>query len=136
MLSTDLSSQLKKEDLRLMFDRESNTKEQLGIEIEMAVLDPETGKSNPYEGKRGIRALLEELVRSGIGKPIYKKDILVEVNIDDEAKITLEPLQEILATGKTWAETCIENWNGNLLKSPARYVEYYRIKRSGVSQAY
>ena len=84
------SLKLKKEDLRLIFHRESNTKEQLGVEVEMAVLAPETGKSLPYEGQQGIRALLEEFVNSGIGQPIYKGEILTEVKIDDGAKITFE----------------------------------------------
>lgn len=90
MGSIDTSSKLKKEDLRFIFHQKSNTKEQLGFEIEIAVLDPKTGKSLPYEGKPGIRALFEEFVHSGIGQPIYKGEILTEVKMDDGAKITFE----------------------------------------------
>ncbi|MFD0411877.1 glutamate-cysteine ligase family protein [Kitasatospora sp. NPDC127116] len=39
----------------------------------------------------------------------------------------LDPLEEILATGRTFAEQCRERWHGDLRRDPARYVAAYRV---------
>ncbi|MGW3076668.1 glutamate-cysteine ligase family protein [Kitasatospora sp. NPDC001132] len=39
----------------------------------------------------------------------------------------LDPLEEVLATGRTFAEQCLERWHGELRRDPARYVAAYRV---------
>ncbi|MFI2609727.1 glutamate-cysteine ligase family protein [Kitasatospora sp. NPDC018619] len=39
----------------------------------------------------------------------------------------LDPLEEVLATGRTFAEQCRERWDGGLHRDPARYVAAYRV---------
>ncbi|MFJ6618726.1 glutamate-cysteine ligase family protein [Kitasatospora sp. NPDC091335] len=39
----------------------------------------------------------------------------------------LDPLDEIVATGRTFAEQCRERWHGDLRHDPARYVAAYRV---------
>jgi glutamate--cysteine ligase len=43
------------------FAKRKNPGERLGIEVELGAVDPETGLSRPYEGHRGVRALLEKI---------------------------------------------------------------------------
>ncbi|MEU3497405.1 glutamate-cysteine ligase family protein [Kitasatospora cineracea] len=39
----------------------------------------------------------------------------------------LDPLDEIAATGRTFAHQCLERWHGDLRTDPARYVAAHRI---------
>ncbi|MFE4973818.1 glutamate-cysteine ligase family protein [Kitasatospora sp. NPDC056651] len=39
----------------------------------------------------------------------------------------LDPLDEIVATGRTFAERCRERWHGEFRHDPARYVAAYRV---------
>ncbi|MFJ6379009.1 glutamate-cysteine ligase family protein [Kitasatospora sp. NPDC092039] len=39
----------------------------------------------------------------------------------------LDPLDEVLATGRTFAEQCRERWHGDLRRDPARYVAAHRV---------
>ncbi|MFJ4672903.1 glutamate-cysteine ligase family protein [Kitasatospora purpeofusca] len=39
----------------------------------------------------------------------------------------LDPLDEIAATGRTFAAQCLDRWHGDLRADPARYVAAYRV---------
>lgn len=39
----------------------------------------------------------------------------------------LDPLEEVAATGRTFAEQCLEQWSGPFRESPAAYVDSFRI---------
>lgn len=86
----NMSSKLTRGDLRSLFHKQPGVDEKIGLEIEIAVLDQDTGRSLPYEGQRGMRSLLEAFVRDGIGQPAYKGELLTQVDMNDGAKITFE----------------------------------------------
>jgi glutamate--cysteine ligase len=82
------------------------------------------GLSAQYGGKQ-IADLAKEVIR------LAEEGLQHRINLGlEDPKILeyLQPLKTIIATGKTFAESCIENWNGSLVRSPARFVETYRIK--------
>ncbi|MDJ0617489.1 MAG: glutamate-cysteine ligase family protein [Calothrix sp. MO_192.B10] len=77
-----------------------------------------------YYGKEPIVNLAKEVVswaKKGLEDRI-KKGLEAQ-----EALSLLSPIEEISTTGKTFAETCIEMWEGELGKSPSRYVDHFRI---------
>ncbi len=39
----------------------------------------------------------------------------------------LDPLDEIAATGRTFAAQCLDRWHGDLRADPARYVAAHRV---------
>jgi glutamate--cysteine ligase len=39
----------------------------------------------------------------------------------------LDPIKDVISTGITFAERCIERWEHDLRRSPQRYVEAYRL---------
>ncbi|MER7848162.1 hypothetical protein ABTZ03_29940 [Kitasatospora sp. NPDC096077] len=39
----------------------------------------------------------------------------------------LDPLDEIVATGRTFAEQCLRRWDGEFNHDPARYVAAHRV---------
>lgn len=73
-----------------------------------------------YEVKDLARQLLR-LARRGLQKR-------VAAHLDtDEVLSYLEPLEQVSDREETFAEQCIESWEGELGKSPAAYVNKYRI---------
>ncbi|GLW57464.1 hypothetical protein [Kitasatospora phosalacinea] len=42
----------------------------------------------------------------------------------------LDPLDEIAATGRTFAHQRLERWHGDLRTDPARYVAAHRVRRT------
>jgi glutamate--cysteine ligase len=77
-----------------------------------------------YYGKEPIANLAKEVVRwakKGLEERI-KQGLEAP-----EALSFLSPVEEISTTGKTFAQTCIEMWEGELGKSPSRYVDHFRI---------
>jgi len=65
-------------------------RERLGVEVELAVVDPETGLSLPYEGRRGARALLETVMKLTGGSPVMDGSYLTGIRRDDGSAISLE----------------------------------------------
>jgi glutamate--cysteine ligase len=43
----------------------------------------------------------------------------------------LDPIRDVVETGRTFSDRCIERWEGDLGGSPARYVEAYRARPIG-----
>lgn len=82
---------LKKENLVKFFDKPDDQNEWIGLEVEIAAVDIETGCARPYHGKRGISAFLESVLKSSGGHHIHEGDNLVGVKRDDATRITLEP---------------------------------------------
>ena len=39
----------------------------------------------------------------------------------------VDPLDEIVATGRTFAEQCLGHWHGEFRQDPARYVAAHRV---------
>jgi glutamate--cysteine ligase len=62
----------------------------IGIEIELGAVDPETGKSVPYDGPNGTRAMLEAIWADDEWTPILEGDFLLGLKRHDGALITLE----------------------------------------------
>lgn len=82
---------LQRKDLSKAFDKPVDQAERIGIEVEIAAVDVETGHSRPYDGSRGIRELLEAVLECSGGHRILEGDNLVGVRRDDATQITLEP---------------------------------------------
>jgi glutamate--cysteine ligase len=91
MVVCDPVTRLAKEDLVKVFDKPNDQCERVGIEVEIAAADIETGCSRPYNGKRGIRELLEIVLERGGGHQILEGGNLVGMKRDDATQITLEP---------------------------------------------
>lgn len=63
--------------------------EQIGIEVELGVVDPSTGLSIPYEGERGVRTLLEALLHAD-DEPVLDGGHLMGIKRADGTQLTLE----------------------------------------------
>lgn len=81
---------LKPEDLRKPFLKTSSA-DAIGIEVEVAAVDPETGQTRSYEEPAGIRALLEALIAEGPWTPGFEGPNVIALDHPDGHKITLEP---------------------------------------------
>ncbi|MGW7341079.1 glutamate-cysteine ligase family protein [Streptomyces sp. NPDC054808] len=67
-----------------------NAVEQVGMEVECGLLDPETGIPARYGGRRGVRAVLKAVLRDRGGEPEYDAGQLTGVHLPDGSSITLE----------------------------------------------
>jgi glutamate--cysteine ligase len=85
-----MSEALTRETLLSVFRQRLGEPERIGIEVELASLDPTTGSSIPYEGPVGVRRLLEAFEREEVGEPIVQEGHLVGLQLADDGKITLE----------------------------------------------
>ncbi|MEW9548346.1 glutamate-cysteine ligase family protein [Nonomuraea sp. NPDC050783] len=65
--------------------------ELIGLELEMAAVDPATGRAAPYAGPRGVRRILEHVLEADSGTPVFDEDVLVAVRRRDGSVIALEP---------------------------------------------
>ncbi|HZN16608.1 MAG TPA: glutamate-cysteine ligase family protein [Micromonosporaceae bacterium] len=72
------------------FSGSPEAKELVGIELECGVVDPETGRSAPYEGASGTRALLQALVEELDGTPVRDGSHLVGVRLPAGGEFSLE----------------------------------------------
>ena len=81
---------LTREDLLSLFQKEGNAKELIGVEVEIAILDPETGLSIPYFGDQGMQGLLRAFVAAGLGSPIHEKGQIMGVQMVRGSMIALE----------------------------------------------
>jgi glutamate--cysteine ligase len=52
----------------------------------------------------------------------------VDAGLEDRRVLAyLDPLDDVVASGKTFAQRCLERWEGDLDRKPARYVQAYRV---------
>ena len=89
---TKNAQNLSKKELHNFFTQNKHNLEQIGIEVELAVVNPKTGKSIPYYGLKGIRSLLKLFIakESKGCTPILEGDILTGYRRDDGVTVTLE----------------------------------------------
>lgn len=78
-------------DLTEVFDTDPGSAERVGVEIEMAALDPRTGRAVAYQGPNGVRNILDSVLAEGDAEPILDEDVLIGVVRADGTKISLEP---------------------------------------------
>ncbi len=95
MIQEDSSSPIVRsaEDLEAYFHAGSKPREawRVGVEYEKPVVDASTGEGVPYDGPRGIRRLLEEILEhSKHWEGVYEDGALIALS-DGLASITLEP---------------------------------------------
>ncbi|MCG8422155.1 MAG: glutamate-cysteine ligase family protein [Proteobacteria bacterium] len=74
---------LAREELSAVFLGSSKPAKHIGVEIEIAPLRPDTGRSTPYEGNAGVRALLERFQQLSGGTLIFDGDNPVGVALQD-----------------------------------------------------
>jgi glutamate--cysteine ligase len=77
-------------DLADAFTFSATRSELTGIEVEIAVLDPQTGTAVPYCGAGGIETLLRAILRKRGGEPIMDGAVLVGIQERDGIKISIE----------------------------------------------
>lgn len=77
-------------DLVSVFTKSKQTEERVGIEVETAALDPETGRSVPYQGERGLGTFLASVLDEVGGDPQFERENLVGLRLADGAQISLE----------------------------------------------
>lgn len=82
---------LSRHDLEDFFSRPPNSAELMGLEVELAAVDPATGDSCRYDGTRGVRELLETASRRRGWSEIRQGADLVGLTRDDGTQISLEP---------------------------------------------
>lgn len=82
---------LQRKDLIKAFDKPVDQAERIGVEVEIAAVDVETGRSRPYGGSGGIREFLEAILERSGGHRVLEGDNLIGVRRDDATRITLEP---------------------------------------------
>lgn len=80
------------EDLQLYFQACSkpSSESRLGIECELFAVDGETGAALPYEGEKGIRAILEEISRQFGYEPLFEGENIIALRQGNNT-IALEP---------------------------------------------
>lgn len=78
------------DDLMSVFTKRKQTEERIGIEVETAALDPETGHSVPYQGDRGLGNFLALVLDEVGGDPQFERENLVGLRLADGGQISLE----------------------------------------------
>ncbi|MEU5432222.1 glutamate-cysteine ligase family protein [Streptomyces sp. NPDC020719] len=84
------TDQLKRDELRSLFARPTDTSESVGLEVESGLVDPDTGRAAPYAGKNGVKAVLEAMLDEWDGEPEDDAGELTGVALPDGVRITLE----------------------------------------------
>ncbi|WP_447007813.1 glutamate-cysteine ligase family protein [Saccharothrix isguenensis] len=82
---------LRREDLTSLFTRPGHVRERIGLEIENAVVDPDTGRGIPYSAPNGIRDLLGALSAEFGGEPLHDDGHLTGFTTGSGMAVTLEP---------------------------------------------
>jgi len=86
---------LNREEIVSWFALDSNFDEKIGFELEMWVLDQESGNQLPYGGERGMRELLLILHRESLGIEgwtlLEDEGVLTGLNHPNHGSLTLEP---------------------------------------------
>jgi glutamate--cysteine ligase len=78
------------DDVASVFTKTTPAKEQVGVEVETAALDPETGCSVPYQGERGLGVFLALALDELGGNPQFEREHLVGLQLTDGSQISLE----------------------------------------------
>src|SRR2546421_225969 len=73
-----------------LFEKSGQAAERIGIEVEVGVLDPESGVSTSYEGPVGLQALLKAVERTGGWEATYEGQNLMALDRADGSSIKLE----------------------------------------------
>ncbi|MFJ4591231.1 MULTISPECIES: glutamate-cysteine ligase family protein [unclassified Kitasatospora] len=81
---------LRRDDLGPLLAPAASATERIGLEIENGIVDPETGLAAPYEGRNGVRAVLEAVLAEWGGTDRRDNGRLTGVDLADTAQITLE----------------------------------------------
>ncbi|MDF1663073.1 MAG: glutamate-cysteine ligase family protein [Planctomycetota bacterium] len=89
--SVNKTLSLTRAQLRQPFEKSGPPKEKIGLEVELAAVDPKTGLSMGYEGPRGIGALLTQLCSLLNGKPTLENGKIIGVDGPNGLTITIEP---------------------------------------------
>src|SRR5215470_3629995 len=84
------TSALSIDDLRSVFTRPPGVRERVGIELEMAPLDPATGLSVAYEGEHGLGAFLATARDRLDAEPVHEQGNIVGLTLADGGQISLE----------------------------------------------
>ena len=82
----------------------------IGTEHEKFAYSLEDFRPLPYEGERGIKAILEGLVKFG-WEPVFEGDNIIALKKDDHSSVTLEPAGQVELSGaplETVHQTCGE----------------------------
>lgn len=83
-------SALSVDELRSVFTRPAGLRELVGIEVEMAPVDPTTGLGIAYSGKHGLGAFLADVRERLDGEPMHEQGHLVGLALANGAQVTLE----------------------------------------------
>ena len=67
-----------------------NSRELVGLEVESAVVDPETGRAAHYLGVRGVRTVLETALSEWGGRPLLDTEHLIGLELPDGSRLSLE----------------------------------------------
>ncbi|MEB3177560.1 MAG: glutamate-cysteine ligase family protein [Nostocaceae cyanobacterium] len=81
---------LTRKDLLSYFVKSEKATEKIGIEVELGVVDTNTGISLPYDGNRGAKAILEVLMKTDDWHPIYEENLLIGLVRADKTQVVLE----------------------------------------------
>lgn len=79
-----------RQTLYQLFEKRERAAERIGVEVEVGVLDPESGVSAPYEGPAGLQALLKAVERTGGWEAKYEGQNLMALERADGSGIKLE----------------------------------------------
>jgi glutamate--cysteine ligase len=101
----------------LLRERSINEHQSALYEVPSKGLAARHGRDSVLELARELLRLAQEGLRARISADKEKPGVIAY----------LEPLEEIVHSGVTLAERCIQRWQTELQKSPQRYVEAYRI---------
>ena len=81
---------LSRDELRKPFLKLGRTDELIGIEVEMALVDPDNGRSFAYDTDRGARRLLQTMLATGDWLPIHDGGNLIELQAANGDRIKVE----------------------------------------------
>jgi glutamate--cysteine ligase len=89
-MSAEAGERLGREELRSLFAKPTDAREQIGLEIESGVVNPATGLAAPYAGKNGVAALMRMLATEFGGEPQFDGEHLMGIQTESGMHLTLE----------------------------------------------
>lgn len=89
-MSAEAGERLGWEELRSLFAKPADAREQIGLEVECGVVDPATGLATPYPGKNGLAALMRMLATEFGGEPRFDGEHLTGIQTESGMLLTLE----------------------------------------------
>jgi glutamate--cysteine ligase len=85
------TTQLTHSDLVASLQPEAGRQERIGLELEVGVVEPATGRAAAYDGERGVGRLLQTIGSLRGGEPLHDGSFLTEVTCPDGSTVSLEP---------------------------------------------